>query len=429
MDIQCLKEKVGGTVFSIPSKSEIHRLLIASAFSDRETVIETGSLPEPSEDMKATALCLKEAGADVDFTEGSFSVKPFNKDGNGNFLLKDNPVLDCGESGSTLRFILPVISAVSEDFYITGSGRLPDRPIKDLLRTLEKNGKTFSEDKIPFRVKGRLNNGSFHIPGNISSQYITGLLLALPLLKGDSEIVLDTVLESSPYIDITLSVLESFGIKPERRETGWFIKGGQKFISPGRIKAGGDWSNSAFFLTLGALSENPVTVKGLDRNSCQGDREIIDILKKAGADVSFSGDSVTVKKGTLKGQVISLKEIPDLLPVLSVLAAFSSGDTIFTDCERLRLKESDRVKAVSEMIESLGGKTETEGNTLRIKGTGKLRGGTVDSFNDHRLVMAAAVAGAFTETPVTIEKAEAVNKSYPGFFKDFEELGGSFYGF
>lgn len=429
MNIQCKKGMIGGTVNAIPSKSEIHRMLIAAAFSDRETVINTGSTKEPSVDMLATADCLNEAGAKIKENKGSFHIKPVKRDENGLIKTKNPPVFNCKESGSTLRFILPVMTAVCNNFKIDGSGRLPNRPLEDLLKALENGGVVFSKRQIPFTVKGPLKNGTFHLPGNVSSQYITGLLLALPLLKGDSEIILDTELESSPYIDITINVLNSFGIKIDKTNNGWFIKGGQKFHSPLESFADGDWSNSAFFLVLGALSENPVTVKGLNMDSCQGDKEIIDILKKAGADLKFSKDSVTVKKDRLKGQVISLKNIPDLLPILSILAAFSSEDTLFIDCERLRLKESDRIKAVSEMIINLGGIALVEGNNLKIKGTCGLTGGTINSFNDHRIVMAAAVAGAFTEKPVIIENAGAVNKSYPSFFKDFETLGGSFYGF
>ena len=429
MNLKCEKGITGGTVTAIPSKSEIHRILIAAAFADTETEIRTVSLKAPSADMKATMDCLNSAGAKIQFNNGSFLVKPFKKDNNGNFLVTDNPLLNCNESGSTLRFILPVISAICNDFQITGSGRLPERPLKALLMALESGGISFSKEKIPFRVTGSLKNGTFHIPGNISSQYITGLLLALPLLKGDSEVILDTELESSPYIDITIHTLNLFGINIVENKNGWFIKGSQQFKSPGIIDAGGDWSNGAFFLTLGALSPIPVTVKGLNIASCQGDKRILNILKNYGAKIDILNDSITVKKDKLNGQVISLKEIPDLLPILSIIAAFSKTDSLFTDGERLRLKESDRLLTVSKMIEDLGGKAILEGNNLRIKGTGGLKGGTVNSFNDHRIVMAAAVAGAFTASPVIIENWEAVNKSYPDFFKDFENLGGTFNGF
>lgn len=417
-----------GTVHAIPSKSDLHRILICAALADAPTSLLLHGKTVLSEDIRATINCLKAMGACIKEQETSIEVTPIQS-------RISFPVLSCGESGSTLRFLLPVAAAVCESPSFEGHGRLPDRPVDDLLNALKGGGISVSGEKLPFSFSGTLTSGCYSLPGNVSSQYITGLLLALPLLRGDSKICLTTKLESASYVDITLHALKRFGIKTERTEDGWSIPGGQQYKSPGRLSADGDWSNSGFFLVAGALTDlgKSVTVEGLDLTSPQGDKATLQVLQQFGAVVkpgpanALGLSNVTVSPGPLHACTVDLTDIPDSLPILAVLAANAEGTTRFTGGARLRLKESDRIHSVCQLITSLGGTAEELPDGLLVTGTatGKaLRGGTVDSFRDHRIVMAAAVAAASCKEPVTVNGFEAVNKSYPSFGEDYQRLGG-----
>jgi len=412
MRIKVFPSSFSGSIKAIPSKSYAHRLFICAALSDKETVIH---LPSSSVDIDTTLDCLKKMGAKVRIDGEFVTVIPSE--------FKKECILNANESGSTLRFIVPVASAVCDKVTFEGRGRLPDRPITDLMNTLRENGALFSADKLPFTKTGKLQSGRFTLPGNVSSQYITGLLFALPLLEGDSEIVLTTKLESSAYVDITLSALKKFGIEIETTEKGYFVKGSQRYISPDRLCVDGDWSNAAFFLVAGAI-KNGISMTGLDTSSFQGDKRILEVLESFGAQVEKS-DKVSVKESKLIANTVDISEIPDMLPSLAVLASFSKGTTEFTGGARLRIKESDRLHSVTVLINSLGGKAVELDEGIRVEGVG-LKGGEVDSFNDHRIVMAAAIAGSLGDKEVIINGAEAVNKSYPAFFKDFEDLGGKY---
>ncbi len=413
MNIKITPSVLSGTVSAIPSKSDAHRLFICAALADRNTRIEIKS---SSQDIDATLDCLKNMGVAIKKDVDSVTVipSPFKKE----------CVIDANESGSTLRFLLPVASAVSEKVTFTGKGRLPSRPIKELIDALQQNGVVFSGERLPFTKEGRLCSGKFTLPGNVSSQYVTGLMFALPLLEGDSEIVLTTPLESSAYVDITLKALEKFGVKIEKTNEGYFVKGNQKYISPEILTVDGDWSNSAFFLVAGAV-KNSVTLTGLDVDSPQGDKKITDITKKFGGNVALDSN-ITVKESNLLGADVDISEIPDMLPALAVLASFAQGTTRFTGGARLRIKESDRLHSVACLINSLGGIARELEDGIEVDGVG-LIGGEADSFNDHRIVMAAAIAGSLSRKDVIIKGAEAVNKSYPSFFEDFEKIGGKYY--
>ena len=279
-----------GSIPAIPSKSDAHRLLIASALADRPTkLIMHGG----SQDISATIGCLRAMGAKIDVTDDCVEVTPFADP-------EYAPLLDCGESGSTLRFMLPVAAAVCERAAFAGHGRLPERPIGELCGAMSEGGVSFSADRLPFETSGRLRSGVYRLPGGISSQYITGMLLALPCTGGDSEIILTDTLRSAAYVDITLGVMEKFGIRVEKRDRGFFIPGGQRYISPGEIEVDGDWSNGAFMLCLGALGGG-VTVTGLHPDSPQGDKAIVELLRRMGANVTADGSSVTVTPGKLTG--------------------------------------------------------------------------------------------------------------------------------
>ncbi len=410
MDVKILPRTLRGTVRAPASKSDCHRLLICAALSDGPTRVE---IPDVSADIEATASCLKALGATLDYENGVYTVTPVREPAS-------SPLLDCHESGSTLRFLLPVAAAVSKGARFTGSGRLPERPIGELREAMERNGVVFSAPALPLTLTGRLRSGVFELPGNVSSQYVTGLLLALPLVGG-GEVRLTSPLESAGYVDMTVSTMEQFGISVRKTSDGFSVPEA-RYRSPGTVRAEGDYSSAAFFLCAGALT-GEVTVTGLNPASVQGDKRILDLLREFGADVRTENGSVAVKRSDLRGITVSLTDVPDLLPVLAATAAFAEGETFFTDGARLRIKESDRLTAAARMLKALGGDVEERPDGLTVRG-GSLRNGTVDGMNDHRIVMAAAVAGTAGDGAV-ITDAEAVRKSYPAFFDDFKALGGA----
>ena len=393
---------IGGRVTVPPSKSHVHRLLIAAALcGEQETAVHCSG---ENADIAATVRCLSALNADICREENGFRVyRDFSL-----HHFAPNDKLDCGESGSTLRFLLPLCAAkprrAEAPVMLTGSGRLPSRPNGPLLEALRSHGAQIHGDFLPMTVDGGLSAGDFALPGNVSSQFFSGLLFALPLLEGDSTLRHTSPLESRPYVDLTLSVLLQFGVRVENMENGWRVPGRQRYISPGTARAEGDWSAAAFWLGANALG-NAVTVEGLNSRSCQGDQAIETLLSRVGGEMDVT-------------------DTPDLMPILSAVAAAMPGKTTrITGAARLRLKESDRLAAMAQVIRALGGNAEEMADGLTVYGT-KLKGGTVDGQNDHRVVMSAAVAATACAGPVTILGAEAVNKSYPDFWKDFEALGG-----
>ncbi len=394
-----------GCVEAPPSKSHVHRLLIAAALCPgQETAIRCAG---DNEDISATARCLSALNAEI------------RRDGDGFAVRRGKPLsapvkrtMDCGESGSTLRFLLPLCAArpyaPDHPAVLTGRGRLPGRPNAPLLKALRDHGAAIEGDLLPLTVFGGLQPGDFLLPGDVSSQYFTGLLFALPLLPGGSTLKFSPPLESRPYVDLTLAVLEQFGVRAEAVENGWAIPGNQRYLSPGRAAAEGDWSAAAFWLGAEALG-NEVTVNGLNDSSRQGDKAVKTMLSRIGG-------------------AMDVADTPDLMPILSAVAAATPGrETRILGGARLRLKESDRIAAMAETIRALGGQAEETADGLIIRGAA-LRGGTVDGRGDHRIVMSAAIAATACRGPVTILGAEAVNKSYPGFWRDFEALGGKVHG-
>ena len=418
MNMVCHPSNLRGNVAAIPSKSDAHRKLICAALSENGGILP---LFEPfCDDIAATVRCLKALGAGFSHTENGLKISPI--------IEKKHADLDCGESGSTLRFLLPVAMCVCHDISVRGSGRLPERPISALTDLMSVHGVQFSGSKIPLNASGSMTGGVCEIAGNISSQFLSGLLMALPLCETDSEIRLTTQLQSAAYVDMTLDTLRLFGAEiVKTTENGFlrfFVKGMQKLRFPKYAEIDGDWSNAAFWLTAGAIQPNiDLTVTGLHASSVQGDKAIADILRNSGAKITMADGTWNVSCGKVDDFNVSMEEIPDLLPILAVRAAVGSGVCLFTHAERLRLKESDRLTATAEMLRALGGKVDEHPNGLTVYG-GQLQGGTVDAQNDHRLVMAAAIAALKCREPVTIIGAEAVNKSYPAFFDDYRSLGG-----
>lgn len=393
MDITIFPGTLSGTITAIPSKSQAHRLLICAAFADRKTTLRC---PETNRDIEATAQCLRSLGATICHTREGYTVSPVSS-------LPNTALLPCQDSGSTLRFLLPVAGALGIDATFQLEGRLPERPLSPLWEEMERMGCRLSRPTPQtIRCTGKLKAGQYQIDGGVSSQFITGLLLAAALIPGESQIELTGKVESKPYITMTQQAMALFGCNTE----GLSIRGGQTLHSPGTLTVEGDWSGGAFFLGANALGSN-VTVKNLSPDSPQGDRAITEFLPMLE-----------------NAPAISVAQTPDLVPILAVVAACKKG-AVFTDVHRLRLKESDRVASIISLLAALGGRAEADENTLTVYGTG-LTGGKVDSANDHRIAMAAAIAATACLTPVIITGAECAQKSYPQFWAEFARLGGHY---
>lgn len=403
-----------GTVNVPPSKSDVHRAIICAAMANGVSRISPVAL---SNDIKATIGCIKALGADAVLENNVLTV-----DGT-NMYKNKTALLDCGESGSSLRFFIPIAAVGNINAIFVGKGKLPQRPIGIFTEALPKAGTVCkTEGGLPLEIKGQLKSGIFEIPGNVSSQFITGLLLALPILEGDSEIVLTSPLESVGYIAMTIRTMKQFGVNIQATEKGWHIKGGQSYKTCD-YTTDGDWSQAAFFMVLGAVS-GKVTVKGVAKDSTQGDKKCAEILARFGAKVTQLDNEVTVEKGELKAITIDASQIPDLVPVLSVCAAFAEGTTKIINAERLRIKECDRLKATAELLNNLGGKVKELSDGLEITGVSSLKGGNVNGYNDHRIVMSAAVCAARSDEDITATFAMSINKSYPDFYIDYNSIGG-----
>lgn len=393
MDITITPGTLRGRISPIPSKSLAHRYLICAAFADEETEIRCSQV---NRDMDATARCLNALGADISRTEAGYRVQPAQ-------AVPKTARLPCDDSGSTLRFLLPVVGALGVDATFQMTGRLPSRPLSPLWEEMERMGCTLTRPTPDtLRCTGRLQPGRYEIRGDVSSQFITGLLFAAALISGHTEISVVGTLESRPYVTMTQAAMARFGV-----DTADFsLSGSTPFRSPGTLTVEADWSNAAFFLAANALG-NDLEVENLNLASCQGDRAVQDLLPE------FTGTPT-----------ISGADIPDLIPILAVTAAAKHGAR-FENISRLRLKESDRVQSILDMITALGGRAQAEGDTLTVWGTG-LRGGTVDARQDHRIAMSAAIAATVCTEPVHILGAECVSKSYPQFFQEYTRLGGHY---
>ena len=405
-----------GTVKAPASKSEAHRLLICAALSPETCDIDCDTT---SQDIDATAECLRALGAQVTRTRLGFRVVPIPRDETGRPRARRGALLDCGESGSTLRFLLPVAAALGRETTFRLHGRLPQRPLGPRWEALEAHGVRLSRPAPgELLCAGRLENGRFLLPGDVSSQFFSGLLFALPLLSGPSELRAATPPESAGYIAMTLAALRRFGIAAEPLPDGWAIPGGQRYRSPGAVRAEGDWSNAAFWLAAGALSR-PVTVTGLQAESGQGDRVILEDLRRFGAEVEQNADAVTVRPAPLRGCSFDVRSTPDLAPPLALLAACAAGTTRITGAARLRYKESDRLASIAAALRALGADVRDLPDGLEIAG-GRLTGGTVDACGDHRIAMLAAIASARCD--VRLRGAECVEKSDPHFWQTLAGL-------
>ena len=395
-------QKIKGEVSVPPSKSVAHRLVIAAALSRGTSKVENLSF---SKDITATVNAMRSLGAQIDISGNTAIIKGIEKP-------PEKAVIDCCESGSTLRFLIPVVCALGVQATFLGQGKLPQRPITPYLDELPKHGAQFDyQGTMPFTVRGRLTSGEYRISGDISSQFVTGLLLALALIDGRSELVLTTPLQSKPYVDITADCLAKCGVSVTQTDKGYAVTGGSMKAFQAPVEA--DYSQAAFFYVANSLGSD-IRINELNENSCQGDKKIVEICDKI----------VYNTNGGLKPFELDCSDIPDLVPILAVLASFCEGTSRITNVARLRIKESDRLEAVSVCLNALGGKVTAGEDFLEIQGVKCLHAGQVDCFNDHRIAMAMAVAATRSTGPVTLIGAQCVEKSYPDFFEVYKALGG-----
>ena len=384
MDLIITPAPLQGDVTVIPSKSQAHRLLICAAFADGPTEL---ICPDTNRDIEATVDCLNALGADITRTDSGYTVIPMKRP-------QETAVLNCCESGSTLRFLLPIVGALGVDAVFQMAGRLPQRPLSPLWEEMERMGCTLTRPTADtLRCQGQLQPGNYYIDGSVSSQYITGLFFALSMIPGEKTLYMAGKIESKPYIRLTESAMTLFQAP--------------NYHSPGKITVEGDWSNGAFWIAAHMLGNN-ISVLGLNPDSIQGDRAVVEICQQ-------------LSEGT---PTVDAADIPDLVPILSIVAGVRNG-AIFKNIQRLRIKESDRVASTIAMVEALGGKAEATEDTLTVRGTG-FRGGTVDAQNDHRIAMSAAIAATVCKEPVVVLGAEAVKKSYPKFWDEYARLGGNY---
>lgn len=408
-----------GEVIPPPSKSVAHRAIIASALTGESCKIDNIVL---SADISATLNCMQRLGACFKYNEKNQSVI-FSARRN---KLAHPLILDCGESGSTLRFLIPIALCFADKVTFTGQGRLMERPQKPYFDLFDERNISYSMQDSKLIIKGKLKSGRFTLPGDVSSQFVTGLLYALPLLEGDSEIVITAPMESRGYIDLTLDVLSAYGIQIKNHNYKKFtIAGGQNYQCCD-YTVESDYSQAAFFLVAGALGCD-ITCNNLRRESLQGDKKILDILKEVGAKLERTkqGGIRISRTAYMRGTVIDASEIPDLVPILAVLCAFCQGESRIVNAGRLRIKESDRLAAITAELNRMGARVEEHSDSLTIHGVGVLNGATLSSWNDHRIAMATAIAACRAEGDVTIIGAEAVQKSYPDFFDVYRTLKGA----
>lgn len=385
---------LSGEVTAPASKSVAHRALICSYLSGGGTV-------KPIINSK-----------DMDATVGVI-----------NALKNNEEVLDCIESGSTMRFMIPVAAALGRELMFVGQGSLLKRTLGEYLDILPAHGvKVESDGMLPLKMSGRLRNGSFEVSGDVSSQYVTGLLLALSALEGDSAVIMKTPLQSKPYVDMTVKVMADYGVNVKETDFGYLIKGSQKFNQLD-YTVEGDWSQAAFFLAADALGSD-VTVRGMDLESTQGDKAIIQVLESFGASFQIDENCIKCIKNELKGAVIDACDIPDLVPITAVVAAFADGQTVIKGAERLRYKESNRIESVVTNLKRMGADVTETADGMIINGKKELHGAELDGYNDHRILMAFSVAGLYAKGDTVISDAESINKSYPAFFEDYNMLGG-----
>ncbi|MBU1144476.1 MAG: 3-phosphoshikimate 1-carboxyvinyltransferase [Firmicutes bacterium] len=413
MNVLINPKPLSGTVYIPPSKSQSHRAIIAASLSKGKSVISNIIY---SEDVLATIGAMEKIG--VKFIK---NTRQLIVSGIGRIVITDDNFIECNESGSTLRFVLPIFSLSKEKIVFTGKRSLFNRPMtvyEDIFKKLHLN---YQKNENSIIVSGSLSSGVYEIPGNISSQFISGLLFALPLTKGDSKIIITGNYESKQYVDMTLDVLKRFQIVVTERNKTYYIKGNQVY-HPANFQIEGDYSQLAFYAVLGQISGD-ILCKNIPFESLQPDQKIMEFIQKMKGNYELTETGILFKKSNTIGVVLDVSQSPDIAPILSILAALSSGETIIENAMRLKFKESNRLSSMFETLKAFGVSTEMGEDYLTILGQQELNGGVFESFNDHRIVMSIAIAATRATHQVMIKNAEAINKSYPNFFEDLEKLG------
>ena len=424
MKIKIKPNTLNGTIQIPPSKSYSHRAVIAAALAENSKKSKIDNL-KFSVDITTTTDIMENWGAKINREESSLEII-----GNGGKVVTKDKYVQCNESGSTIRFLIPIGITNENELIFDGKGKLVDRPLDSYYRIFDEQEIFYKNEngKLPLEVKGKLKAGNYEIDGNISSQFITGLLYALPLLDGDSKLIINKNLESKGYIDLTIEILKLAGIKIKNNDYKSFeIKGNQKY-KPFDYTVEGDYSQVAFWIVAGIISanrDNEIKCLHVNKSSLQGDREIVEIVERMGANLEIFDDYVIVKPSKTKGTVIDISQCPDIAPILTVLAALSEGETRIINGERLRIKESDRITSIKTELNKLGANVAEKGDNLIIQGVQGFTGGvTVSAWNDHRIAMSLAVASSRCEKEIILEEAESVRKSYPHFWDDFVKMGG-----
>lgn len=415
-NIKIVPCKLGGDIKVPSSKSLCHRSIICASLSKGRSTIQNVYF---SKDILATIEAMKSLGVEINTFEDSVCINGTAK------VVLENRSIFCGESGSTLRFIIPVVSTLGEEVVLSGAGKLVERPLDVYYKIFDEQKICYSnsEGRLPLHINGILKSGNYKIKGDISSQFITGLLFALPLLEGDSEIEVTTELESKPYVDMTLDMLQKFNIHVVNENYEKFIVKGRQLYKSCDYYVETDFSQAAFFLVIGVLG-NKVSCQKMNINSHQGDKHIVDILKEMGGNIQILDNCITAIPSKTNGVIVDAAQCPDLVPVIASIAAVSNGVTEIINASRLRLKESDRLQAISSQLNKIGADVKEKKDGLVINGKNKLKGGVVSSFNDHRIAMALASVSSMCSGNLVIQGADCVNKSYPDFWNDFAKIGG-----
>lgn len=422
--IRVIPSKLKGKVLVPSSKSMGHREIICSGLAEGTSIVDNISM---SKDIEATCRCLKALGVKIESVASSFASRTALKITGTGKIFANSSAVDCGESGSTLRFFIPLGAMLGETFTFLGHGKLVSRPLQAYYDIFTEQAIDYTNEagQLPLTVNGHLQAGTYRLPGNVSSQFISGLLFALPLLEGDSIIELTSSLESSSYVGMTLSCLAKYGIKIiNENHQRYFIPGSQRYQAH-NSNIEGDWSQAAFWAVGGALGKG-VICEGVDFDVLQGDRVIVDIMKSMGAMLHKEDSSLCIESGKTQGTTIDAADCPDIIPVLTVLASVSSGRTEIINAGRLRIKECDRLAAISRELNKLGAAvTELpEGLIIEGKPEGLKGGADVDAWNDHRIAMSLAIAAQCCSEPIVLTGAGSVSKSYPEFWQDYQSVGG-----
>lgn len=420
--VRILPTNLVGEVNIPSSKSMGHREIICAGLAQGVSIVDNISM---SKDIEATCRCLKALGVKIEQVPSRYEGRTALKITGSGELKACSSSVDCGESGSTLRFFIPLMALLGSEMKLIGHGKLVSRPLQAYYDIFDKQKLYYTTEngQLPLTVNGRLRPGKYTLPGDVSSQFVSGLLFALPLLEGDSELVITSPLESSSYVDLTLSCLKKYGILIENHQHQVYkIKGGQKYLAQNSIVEG-DWSQAAFWLAGGCLG-GKLTLKGMDLDSLQGDKAVLDIMQKMNCRLQTAAE-LKAEVSEPQAVVIDASNCPDIIPVLTVLAAVSTGTTKIINAARLRIKECDRLAAMTQELNKIGADITELEDGLIINGRSWLKGDAqVDAWNDHRVAMSLAIAAVKCKAPIILTGAESVQKSYPDFWQDYQQLGG-----